>query len=168
MEIEMVRNLPELKEALLLWAIETEGHLGRYTLVSILQLSVGITRGLLTRMAKKGYIRTKKFVGSTLTTRGRARLYELLDRSNIREITEIDAGDLGLAPVSVAAHIRGRAASVRSGIEQRDAAIKSGAAGAITMIFHDGKFFLPPDHFDVSKKNYTVTTRLNQRFHLAE
>jgi len=164
----MVRNLPELKETLLLWAIEKEGYLGRYALVSILELPDGITRGLLTTMARSGYLKTKKFVGSTLTRKGRLRLNELLSRLKIREITDIDAGELGLAPVSVAAHIRGRATSVRSGIEQRDAAIKSGASGAITMIFHGGRFLLPPDRFDVSKKNHTVTVQLNQRFHLAE
>lgn len=168
MEVGMVRNLPELKEALLLWAIEKEGYLGRYTLVSILELPDGITRGLLTRMARMGYIKAKKNVGSTITAKGRMRLSELLSRLKIREITDIDAGDLGLAPVSVAAHIRGRATSVHSGIEQRDAAIKSGAAGAITMIFHHGKFLLPPDSFDLSKKNRAVTTRLSQRFQLSE
>ena len=163
-----MRDLPELKEALLLWAIEKEGYLGRYTLVSILELPDGITRGLLTRMARSGYIRTKKFVGSTLTRKGMMRLNELLSRFKIREIADIDAGDLSLAPVSVAAHIRGRATWVHSGIEQRDAAIKSGAVGAITMIYQNGKLLLPPTGFDVSKKNHAVTARLNQRFQLSE
>ena len=166
--VEMARNLPELKEALLLWAIEKEGFLGRYTLVSVLELPDGITRGLLTRMARRGYIKSKKFVGSTLTIKGRMRLTELLSRLKIREIMDIDAGDLGFAPVSVAAHIHGRATSVRSGVEQRDAAIKSGAAGAITMIFHDGKFLLPPDLYDTSKRSRRVTDQLEKRFKLLE
>jgi hypothetical protein len=164
----MIRNLPELKEALLLWAIEKEGFLGRYTLVSVLELPDGITRGLLTRMARRGYIKSKKFVGSTLTRKGRMRLTELLSRLKIREIMDIDAGDLGFAPVSVAAHIRGGASSVRSGVEQRDAAIKSGAAGAITMIFRDGKFLLPPDLYDTSKRSRRVTDQLEERFKPSE
>lgn len=164
----MARNLPELKEALLLWAIEKEGYLGRYTLVFILELPDGIIRGLLTRMTQMGYVKTKKFVGSTLTHKGRNRLNQLLNRLKIREIVDIDAGELGLASVSVAAHIRGRAGSVRSGIEQRDAAIRSGATGAITMIFQDGKFLLPPDRLDLAKKNRDVTTLLNQTFQLSD
>ena len=167
-ELKMVRPLPEQKEVLFLWAIQDEGYLGRYRLASIVGLTDGVTRGLLTKLTRKGYIKANKFVGCTLTTKGKKRLRELLAKLKIHEIKEIDAGNLSLASKSVVAHIRGEARSVRSGIEQRDAAIKAGASGAITVIFHDGRFLLPPDSFDLSRKNADITERFRQEFQLSE
>ena len=167
-EVFMPDSTPILKETLLLWAIEKVGYLGRYKLVSILELPDGVTRGLLTRLATKGYVKRNKFVGTSLTTKGKNHLGELLSKRSIREIAEIDAGDLGFPRTSAAAHIRGGAALVHSGIEQRDAAIRSGAVGAITMIFHGGKLLLPPDLSDASKKNRRITDQLKTRFKLSE
>jgi len=164
----MADTLPEQKEALLLWAIQDEGYLGRYKLVSILGLPDGITRGLLTKLARRGYLKKRRFVGSTLTTKGKNRLTKLLTDLGIREIKEIDVGTLSLAPTSIVAHIRDKAATVRSGIEQRDAAIKSGAAGAITIIFQNGKLLLPPDRFDLSKKNPILTDQAKKQFQLLD
>jgi hypothetical protein len=160
----MVRPLIEQKEALLLWAIQDATCIGRYKLVSILGVSDGVTRGFLTQLTKRGYIKAKKFVGCTLTAKGKKRLAELFAKLKVREIKDIDTGSLGLASKSVVAHIRGRARHVHSGIEQRDAAIKAGASGAITIIFHDGRFLLPPENLDLSKKNAELTRRLRQEF----
>jgi len=164
----MAGALPEQKEVLLLWAIQDEGYVGRYRLVSIVGLTDGVTRGFLTKLARKGYVKTEKFVGCTLTTKGKRRLGELLAKLKICEIKEIDVGNLSLASRSVVAHIRGGARSVHSGIEQRDAAVKAGASGAITVIFHDGRFVLPPDSFDLSRKNAGITERFRQEFQLSE
>jgi len=164
----MVGTLAEQKEALLLLAIQDEGYLGRYKLVLILGLPDGVTRGLLTKLARKGYVKTKKFVGRSLTSKGEERLTELLANLNVHAVTEIDAGNLSLGPKNAVAHIRGGARSVRSGIEQRDAAIRAGAAGAITVIYHDGKFLLPPDGFDISERNQIITERFRKDFDLLE
>jgi hypothetical protein len=164
----MARPFPEQKEALFLWAIQDEGYLGRYRLVSIVGLTDGVTRGFLTKLARKGYIKTSKFVGCTLTTKGKKRLRELLAKLGICEMKEIDAGNLSLASKSVVAHIRGGAHSVYSGIEQRDAAIKAGASGAITVIFLGDRFLLPPDNFNLSKKNADIADRFRQEFRLSE
>ncbi|HYW00841.1 MAG TPA: DUF4443 domain-containing protein [Candidatus Acidoferrum sp.] len=64
--------------------------------------------------------------------------------------------------------MRDGARSVRSGIEQRDAAIRAGAAGAITVIYHDGMLLLPPDGFDLSEKNRSIAERLRKEFELLE
>jgi len=164
----MVGTLPEQKEALLLLAIQDGGYLGRYKLVSILGLPDGVTRGLLIKLAGKGYVKTKKFVGHSLTTKGEKRLSEIFAKLNVYAIREMDAGDLSLGPKSSVAHVRGGARSVRSGIEQRDAAIRAGAAGTITVIYHDGKFLLPPDRFDISEKNQIITERFRKEFDLSE
>jgi hypothetical protein len=167
-ELEMVGNLPEQKEALLLLAIQDEGYLGRYKLVLILGLPDGVTRGLLIKLARTGYVKTRKFVGRSLTPKGEKRLTELLANLNVHAIREIEVGDLSLGPKSVVAHIRDGARSVRSGIEQRDAAIRAGAAGAITVIYRDGKFLLPPDSFDISEKNQIITEKFRKEFDLLE
>lgn len=39
--------------------------------------------------------------------------------------------------------VKNLANEIRSGIEQRDMAIKMGATGATTMIFSDGRFLMP-------------------------
>jgi hypothetical protein len=163
----MVGCLPEQKEALLLWAIQKEGHLGRYRLVSILGLPDGVMRGLLTRLAKRGFIRTNRFVGCTLTWKGKKRLDEILTRLGICRIEEVDVGSLSLASTNVVAHIRGRGRLVRYGIEQRDAAIKADASGAITVVFVNGRFLVPPDNFDLSKKNPDMTERFREQFKLS-
>ena len=160
----MVGTLSEQKETLLLLAIQDEEHLGRYRLVLILGLPDGVTRGLLIKLARMGYVKTEKFVGRSLTPKGEKRLTELLANLNVHAIREIDAGDLSLGPKSVVAHIRDGARSVRSGIEQRDAAIRAGAAGAITVIYHDEMFLLPPDGFDLSEKNRIIAERLRKEF----
>lgn len=163
----MVSWLPEQKEALLFWAIQEEGHLGRYKLVSILGLPNGVTRGLLTRLARKGYIRTNRFVGCTLTPKGKKRLDEILTKLGICEMKELDAGNLSLASKNIVCHIRGRARLIRSGIEQRDAAIKADASGATTVVFLNGRFLIPPDKFDLSRKNAEVTERIREEFKLS-
>lgn len=164
----MAGPLPEQKEVLLLWAIQDEGHVGRYRLVSIVGLTDGVTRGFLTKLARNGYVKTEKFIGCTLTTKGKRRLRELLAKLNICEIKEIGVGNLSLASRSLVAHIRDGARAVHSGIEQRDAAVKAGASGAITVIFHDDRFVLPPDSFDLSRKNASITERFRQEFQLSE
>ena len=164
----MVGTLPEQKEALLLLAIRDESHLGRYKLVSILGLPDGVTRGVLLKLAKKDYVRTQKFVGRSLTARGEKRLLELLAKLNVHAIKELEVGDLSLGSKSAVAHVLDGARSVRSGIEQRDAAVKAGAAGAITIIYHDGKFLLPPDRFDISEKDQSISGRLRKEFKISE
>ncbi len=164
----MTRPLPEQKEILLLWAVQREGHLGRYRLASIVGLTDGVTRGFLTRLARKDCIRTSKFVGCSLTIRGQKRLRELMGKLKILEIRDIDAGNLSIELKNVAAHIQGGASSIRSGIEQRDAAIKAGASGAITVIFHENRFLLPPDSFDLSRKNAYLTEQFRHEFRLSE
>jgi len=164
----MVGTLPEQKEALLLLAIRDESHLGRYKLVSILGLPDGVTRGVLLKLARKDYVSTQKFVGRSLTVRGERRLLELLAKLNVHAIKELEVGDLSLGSKSVVAHVLDGARLVRSGIEQRDAAIKAGAAGAITIIYHDGKFLLPPDRFDISEKDQSISGRLRKEFKISE
>lgn len=55
---------------------------------------------------------------------------------------------------------------VRSGIEQRDAAIKMGATGATTLIFSDSKFVMPASSYDTLRKEKEIRAILMQRLSL--
>jgi uncharacterized protein DUF4443 len=47
--------------------------------------------------------------------------------------------------------------AVKSGIEQRDAAIKTGATGATTLLFKDDKFVIPGTNYDsLAKEPHTA------------
>lgn len=54
--------------------------------------------------------------------------------------------------------------AIKSGIEQRDAAIKMGAKGATTLLFKDGKFVMPADiHFDSLGKEPLIHILLTKK-----
>jgi hypothetical protein len=149
-------------------AISQAGTLGRYRLVSVAGLTEGVTRGLLTKLVRNGYVKTRRFVGCSLTHKGRRRLNELLARCSVRDVRDIDPGTLALGPFNVIAHLRDRAHRIGSGISQRDAAIKAGALGATTLVYRRRRIMLPPDQFDLSNKDRTLSERLRKEFQLSD
>jgi len=64
---------------------------------------------------------------------------------------QVDVGDLTVGEVDVATIIRGAAAKVKRGIEQRDEAIKAGADGATVLVFKAGKLRFPDGFTRVEK-----------------
>jgi hypothetical protein len=46
--------------------------------------------------------------------------------------------------------------AIKSGIEQRDSAIKMGALGATTMLFKEGKFVMPDSNYESVKKEPAI------------
>ena len=55
--------------------------------------------------------------------------------------------------------------TVKSGIEQRDAAIKMGASGATTLLFMDNKFFIPLTGFDALQNEFRLSKQLIETLH---
>ena len=47
--------------------------------------------------------------------------------------------------------------AIKSGIEQRDAAVKMGGMGATTLLFSKGKFMMPTLNYDCSKERTPCT-----------
>jgi hypothetical protein len=62
----------------------------------------------------------------------------------IKEMKEIDRTGYELGKYNVGVLVKGVADRVRLGIEQRDAAVKAGAKGAVTMVYRKGLLFIPP------------------------
>ncbi|MCX8171634.1 MAG: DUF4443 domain-containing protein, partial [Candidatus Bathyarchaeota archaeon] len=132
----------------LLKLLAESGRAGRTKISRELGLGEGTTRTVLRRLSEAGLIVTSKN-GCSLSDRGRS-LWNSIERI-IPKIAEIGSNELTLAPKSVAILVRGQANKVKSGIEQRDAAISIGAKGAVTMIFRNNKIIIPGVSMDLEK-----------------
>ena len=85
-------------------------------------------------------------VGTILSEEGERIISQILQ--HIPKETIIPKSSLTVGKFNYAVLVKNIANSIRSGIEQRDIAIKSGAMGATTLIFKDGKFLVPKTNFN--------------------
>lgn len=120
--------------------IAERGPLGRGKLSSELKLGEGAIRTLIGRM-KDAELTTVSKPGCSLTSKGEKIWREF--KSIFPRKVKLEKSELSLASYEVAVLIRGCGHKVGAGIGQRDAAIKAGAKGAITLIFKDEKLILP-------------------------
>jgi hypothetical protein len=126
------------QELFILWLLRTEGEIGRYRLAEMLGVPQGIARGILVHMNRDGLIQARYRAGTRASSKGLRRLVTLMKLHNLKLVKRSDKGLLGLDSSSVLFHVSGRSRQLGQGIEQRDAAIKSGATGAVTFFF-DGR-----------------------------
>jgi hypothetical protein len=131
-------NRPILLLAFLL--IGDSGVIGRQALAARSGLGEGATRTIL-RKLKGRRLTSTSASGVSLTGAGR-QTYDSI-RETLSGFASLHGSHLSLGRSQVAAVVRGRAASVKGGIEQRDSAIKAGASGATTYVFERGKFAIP-------------------------
>jgi DNA-binding PadR family transcriptional regulator len=157
---ELVKQL-----AALIW-MDKYGITGRYRLGKALDLTEGVTRGLLRKMSDDDLIKTEGKGGFSITSKGREVLKRELEKFKIVDIKEIDVGTLKTSAESMVIHLRGLGFNVRNGVEQRDAAIRAGAEGATTMIFRKNRLFLPYDGRNVESLPETVSSKLTDNFKL--
>ncbi|MEM1507842.1 MAG: DUF4443 domain-containing protein [Candidatus Bathyarchaeia archaeon] len=132
----------------LLRLLAESGKAGRIKISRELGLGEGATRTMLKRLSEAGLIVTLK-TGCSLSDRGRS-LWNNIAKI-IPKIVEIGSNELTLAPKSVAILVKGRADKVKSGIEQRDAAVSIGAKGAVTMVFRNNKVIIPGVSVDLER-----------------
>ncbi|UCH56862.1 MAG: hypothetical protein JSV18_05830 [Candidatus Bathyarchaeota archaeon] len=133
---------PAYTEAHVLTGLEIIGSglgVGRLHLSVELRLGEGTVRTMVGRMKDLGLLSTSKG-GMKLTQSGR----ELMGRFN----EMLRASELPKTPITVgfknyAILVKGAAPKVSRGIEQRDAAIISGAQGATTLIYTAGGLRMP-------------------------
>ncbi len=131
------------------------GRIGRGKIAKKLDLGEGTIRTIIKRLTKEGLI-TKTRSGCSLTEKGK-KFWDKI-KEVFPEIVEIKGNELALAPYSVAVLVRGYADKVRSGIEQRDAAVVSGAKGAVTIVFRNNRLAIPGVSLDL-KKDYPLAFR---------
>ncbi|MGA8856379.1 MAG: DUF4443 domain-containing protein [Candidatus Bathyarchaeia archaeon] len=120
--------------------IGDEGQIGRIELSRRLGIGEGTIRTIIKHLMQANIINIAKG-GCVLTKRG-VQLYNSL-RSKVSKVSIIDAKQLALDKVSAAVLVRHVGHLVKRGIEQRDAAIRSGATGACTLVFQGRQFLMP-------------------------
>jgi len=144
-----------LVKALML--MKSEGPIGRMKLSKTLGLGEGTIRTLTKHLEKEGLTKSSR-AGIVLTNSG-GTLHSSL-KSKIAELTEIQRSSLTVGPFNVAILVKNAADTIKSGLEQRDAAIMIGAMGATTLVFDNGKLKMPPVDEDASRQAPTICRKL--------
>lgn len=121
-------------------AIGASGTIGRGALAKRAGLGEGAVRTVLKRLRAGGYARADAS-GCHLTAPGVA-VYGIL-RRELSEPLRLDGSRLTVGQAQTALAVRGAGHLVKKGLEQRDSAVKAGAAGATTYVVKGGKFAMP-------------------------
>jgi len=148
--------LPRFAEVHVRMALELiaeHERIGRKQLAEEIGVGEGSMRTILNQLKKGGLI-TSSRGGHALTTKGKRSIGKPL------EFTQIDISSLTVDKANVATIVRGAASKVKLGIEQRDEAIKVGAAGATVLIFREGKLQFPDGFLKVGKKQAEVLMKI--------
>jgi predicted transcriptional regulator len=141
---------PSFNEAHVIKALEiiaSYGSVGRIRLSQEIGLGEGTTRTLLRHLNNEGIIQGSRR-GISLSEEGKNLFSDL--RSRLSEGIEVPSSRLTVGPFNIAVLVRNSAQAVKSGMEQRDVAIKSGASGATTLVFSSNKLSMPAREDDVS------------------
>jgi hypothetical protein len=129
-------------------AIGSAGSVGRGRLGSLVGLGQGEVRTLIKRMKEKDLILIEPD-GCKLSRKGEREFLKLKEK--IPWSSLVDAKSLGIGDECAAVLVRAAGKNVRKGIEQRDAAVRVGANGALTALFAKGRFTLPGEGTDCEK-----------------
>lgn len=128
--------------------IAKTSQVGRGKLSEELKIGEGATRTLIERLKTVHLISVSK-KGCSLTEKGKKIWNEF--ESIFPQKTNLEKNELALADCNVAVQIRDRGDRVRTGIEQRDAALIAGAKGAMTLVFKGKRLVMPNISEDVSQ-----------------
>jgi hypothetical protein len=152
---------PQVCSALLL--IGDKRGLGRAQLSKTLGLGEGTARTIIKHFSRAGIVKTTQ-KGCALTSKGMALHRQL--RSRFSELFTVDARQLALDTTSTAMLVKDSARKVKQGIEQRDAAVRAGAAGACTILVRKGRFLIPSSSERWTlNANDPLARELNSIFH---
>jgi len=133
----------------LLLALElvAEKPMGRSTLAHKLNVGEGAIRTIIGRLKNAGLITTSK-AGCNLTKEG---LNLWKEYSSIVKKAKIGKSELTSTECNFAVLVRNQGHELKSGIEQRDAAVMAGAKNATTMMLKGGKLVIPSVTKDLAK-----------------
>ena len=120
--------------------MEDRGHVSRGLLSKELALGGGVVKTLIKHLKMQDMIHTTKS-GTKMTEKGKS-IYSHL-RSSIPAELNIPNCSVALGKFNYAVLLKQFNFAIKSGIEQRDAAIKMGAKGATTLLYKDGRFVMP-------------------------
>jgi hypothetical protein len=120
--------------------IEDKGHVSRTLLSKELTLGEGEVRTLVKHLQTRKIVETSKH-GTKMTAKGRAICSELM--SLMPSEIALPRCSIALGKFNYAVLIKSQNYFIKSGLEQRDAAIKIGGTGATTLLFKDREFVMP-------------------------
>lgn len=120
--------------------IEKRGHASRDLLSRELALGEGVIKTLIKHLKMQNIIYTANS-GTKMTEKGRSIFSHI--SSSITAETNIPKCSVALGKFNYAVLLKQFNFAIKSGIEQRDAAIKMGAKGATTLLYKDRGFVMP-------------------------
>jgi hypothetical protein len=130
-----------------------------------LVLGEGTIRTLVKHLKMQGLVETSNR-GIKMTAKGKG-IFEGLLAAIPAEIS-LPTCSVALCRFNYAVRVKEFGYAVRLGIEQRDAAIKMGAAGATTLLFKDNKFVMPANSNDSLRKERHVRGMLIEKLNPRE
>ncbi|MDA4119828.1 MAG: hypothetical protein OK436_04510 [Thaumarchaeota archaeon] len=128
--------------------IGESGVIGRQSLAVRSGLGEGAVRTVIKKLREDGYASTTAS-GCHLTGAGK-RVYRSIQQK-LSPIVSLDGSKLTVGDSQVGMAVRDAARNLKSGLEQRDAAVKVSATGASTYIMKSGKFAIPGGSSDCEK-----------------
>jgi hypothetical protein len=135
--------------------IKSNGHISRDILSKELGLGEGSIRTLIRHLQMNSMIKTTN-AGTTMTQKGEALLSELL--SSIPAEMSLPKCSIALGKFNYVVLLKQHSHAIKSGVEQRDAAIKIGAKGATTLLFKQNKFVMPSNtNYDSLQKEPKIS-----------
>ncbi len=131
--------------------IYINGHVSRKILCKELELGEGAIKTLIKHMKINGMIQTSN-VGTCLTEKGNLIFSKI--SQHIPSEMSLPKCSIAIGNFNYVILLKQYRHAIKSGLEQRDSAIKMGALGATTLIFQDLKFVMPLTNFEplVSEK----------------
>ena len=144
-----------------LWTIHRRCPIGRQRLTALLGLGEGSVRTIIAFLATEGLVKAD-VDGMRLTPEGTQRV-----EGAGFAVATVNARGLCVGECDVAVIVRGRSSRVRDGLRQRDDAVKAGAAGATTLVFHKGRLLMPPET-DMDKSYPQLARQVRAAFPLNE
>jgi GTP-dependent phosphoenolpyruvate carboxykinase len=133
--------------------MQRNGRSSRRSLCRDLALGEGAIKTVVKHMKMNGLIVTSNG-GTRMAPRGRAIYSELVEL--MPSESRLPSCSVALGKFNYAVVVKQLSYLVRSGIEQRDAAIKMGAKGASTLVYHEGKFLMPGSTHDSLRKERKI------------
>lgn len=138
--------------------VKSRGHISRDLLSKELGLGEGSIRTLMRHLQMNNMIKATN-AGTTMTQKGEALLLELL--SSIPTEMNLPKCSIALGKFNYVVLLKQHSHAIKSGVEQRDAAIKIGAKGATTLFFKQNKFVMPSStNYDSLQKEPKISKLL--------
>ena len=151
-------NMVHVLKALQL--IDTRGHISRNSLCKELNLGEGSIKTLVKHLKTQNIIETSN-AGTRLSKDHKKYFAKLL--SCIPAECTMPICSIAIGKFNYAVLLRLQRFTIRSGIEQRDEAIKMGAISATTLLYKDNKFIMPGETYDSLDKEPCIQKILTEQ-----